>query len=163
MVARVFVEALRHAEAEQYPYAWIITRDRYAEVYAAARAAGQEPLDPDYKSAVGLTGPRNAPEEFVAVLRDGGANYELVFERNGERQVVKPVEFRMVDEGDLDADEEDPGTVREGHPDHKVIYEGLLLDPDQMWDFGPLEDYGMPTYTAIGIQYRDESGEWRDL
>jgi hypothetical protein len=44
-----------------------------------------------------------------------------------------------------------------------VVYEGLLLDPEEMWDFAPVDDYGKPTYTAIGIQYRDKNGEWRDL
>lgn len=162
MVAQWMIQAERNAEAEQHPYAWIITRDRYQEVYDAARAAGQEPLDPDYKSAVGVTGPSNAPEQFVAYLKDGGSNYTLMFERDGKEVQVQAVPFRMVDEGDLDADGE-PGTAPEGHPDHAVIYEGLLLDPEQMWDFGPLDDYGIPTCTAIGIQYRNADGQWRDV
>lgn len=163
MVAQVFVQALRHAEAVQHPYAWIITRDRWQEHCDAARAAGQEPLDPGYRTAVGVVGPSNAPEAFITALLDGGANYALMFERDGKRREAKAVQFRMVDEGDLDADEDDPGSVPKSHPDHAVIYEGWLLDPEEMWEFGPLDDYGVPMGTAIGIQYRDSSGMWRDL
>lgn len=142
MVAMWMIEAERHLRSLDEPYGWIITRDRAHEIAEAMRAAGQDPYRTD-DSEVGTIGPRSVPDEIQAMLREG-----------------KGVEFRLMDEGDLDAGEE-PGTVAEGHPDHSVVFEGRLIDPSEEWDFAPLDDFG--PYRAIGIQYRDAAGDWEYL
>jgi hypothetical protein len=141
------IEQERHVESLTHPYGWIMTRDRNHEINEACRAAGVEPLDDD-DSQVGTIGPRSVPAEIEARLRAG-----------------EGVAFRLIDEGDLDdCGDEDrrPGCAAVDHPDYGVVFEGRLIDPDEMWEFGPLNDFG--AYVAIGIQYRAESdGEWRDL
>lgn len=143
MVAMWMVEEERHQNSLVNPYGWIITRDRAYEIAEACRAAGVDPVHTD-DSEVGTIGPRSVSDDIKARLEAG-----------------EGVEFRLIDEGDLDADDEEPGTVPEDHPDYGVVFEGRLIDPSEEWDFGPLNDFG--AYRAIGIQYRDASGAWRDL
>ncbi len=142
MVAMWMIEAERHLRSLERPYGWIITRDRNHEIQEAMRAAGEEPYNAD-DSEVGTIGPRSVPDEIQEMLREG-----------------KGVEFRLLDEGDLDAGE-DAGTVAEGHPDFGVVFEGRLIDPSEEWDFGPLDDFG--AYRANGIQYRNAAGDWEYL
>lgn len=144
-VAMWMVEAERSARSTEVPYGWIITRDRNFEINEAHKAAGMEPLNSD-ASQVGVIGPRTVPEPIVWQLKTG-----------------EGVEFRLVDEGDLDdCNDNEYGAVAEGHPDYTVVYEGRLIDPEGEWDFGPLDDFG--AYQAVGIQFRDEkTGQWRDL
>jgi hypothetical protein len=129
----------RIAYAEDHPYAWVITRDRSAELSG-------EPAEPGTNNnAVGIEGPRNAPDQLLEAARAG-----------------KGIRFRLLDEGDIDeccADE--PGAVTEGHELYGVVYEGWLVDPLEEWPFGPLDDYGRPNYGCVGIQHFDEaSGKW---
>jgi len=146
-VAMWMIEQERHVESLAHPYGWIITRDRNHEINEACRAAGVEPLDDD-DSEVGTTGPRSMPDGIAERLKAGDG-----------------VEFRLLDEGDLDDygdAERRPGCAAEDHPDYQVVFEGRLVDPEGEWDFAPLNDFG--AYRAVGIQYRDErSGEWRYL
>jgi hypothetical protein len=140
------IEQERHEESLTHPYGWIITRDRNYEINQACVAAGEEPLNDD-ESEVGTIGPRSVPADIEARLKAG-----------------EGVEFRLVDEGDLDdcGDENRrPGCAAEGDPDYAVVFEGRLIDPEDAWEFGPLNDFG--AYRAVGIQYRDASGAWRDL
>jgi len=144
MVAQWMIEEERHQRSLVEPYGWIITRDRGYEINEACRAAGVEPLDDD-DSEVGTIGPSSIPPGIKDRLLAG-----------------EGVEFRLLDEGDLDdygdADR-GPGAAAEDDEDYCVVFEGRLLDPAGEWDFAPLHDFG--AYRAVGIQYRNASGEWK--
>lgn len=144
-VAMWMIERERHAISLDHPYGWIITRDRNYEINEAHRTAGAEVLNDD-ASQVGTIGPRSIPADIEGRLRAG-----------------EGIEFRLVDEGDLDdCNDNEHGAVDEGHRDYAVVFEGRLIDPEQLWDFGPLNDFGAGV--AVGIQYRDaQTGQWRDL
>jgi hypothetical protein len=129
----------RIASAEDHPYAWVITRDRSAEL-------SDEPGEPGTNdNAVGVEGPGNAPEELLELARAG-----------------RGVRFRLMDEGDIDdVNAGEPGAVEPGHELYGVVYEGVLVGPGQDWPFGPLDDYGRGNYGCVGIKLYDEAtGEW---
>jgi hypothetical protein len=138
-VAMWMIEQERHEKSLQEPYGWIITRDRSFEIAEANRAAGVEALSDD-DSEVGTIGPRSVPDEIEARLKAG-----------------EGVEFRLLDEGDLDdCNDNVHGAVEQGHPDYSVVFEGRLIDPEGEWPMAPLDDFG--AYRAVGIQHRDEQG-----
>lgn len=143
-VAMWMIEQERHERSLVEPYGWIITRDRNHEINEGHQAAGEEPLNDD-ESEVGTIGPRSVPDDIKARLLAG-----------------EGVEFRLVDEGDLDdCNDNEHGAVPEGHPDYTVVFEGRLIDPGDEWPDGPLNDFG--PYRAVGIQYRNANGAWADL
>jgi hypothetical protein len=133
VMSEALAQAARVSHAEEHPYAWVITRDRDHELGGSG------------ESSVGVAGPGNAPEDLLELARAG-----------------EGVRFRLMDEGDLDmCNEGEPGAEAEGHELYGVVYEGVLVDPEQEWPFGPLDDYGRPNYGCIGIKLFDEaSGVW---
>lgn len=118
------------------PYAWVITRDRSAE------------LNPNSRSEVGTEGPSNAPDELLDQAKLGVG-----------------VRFRLTDEGDIDECYADaPGAVTRGHETYGLVYEGIILDPFDEWPFGPLDDFGRPNYGCVGIQlFNDETGKFEEV
>lgn len=113
-------------------YAWKITKDKLT------------PDPTDRYHSVGVTGPRDARDDLLALLN--GRN------RSDDIEVKT---FRILDDDrlvyyhgriaiDWAAYESDPGYT--GEP-----------------EFGPLDDYGTPNDGATIIQYRDEHGKWADL
>lgn len=121
-----------------HPYKWVITRDRSAEF-------DDNPGEPGTNmNAVGIEGPITAPNE------------------EPEAYGIKPVLFRLMDEGDIDdCNEGHPNAVGPDHELYGVVYEGKLYDPEGMWAFGPLDDYGRPNYGCTGIKlYDDDKGVW---
>lgn len=137
-MSEALAKAARIEHAESHPYAWIITRDRDFEL-----THGEGDV-----SSVGVSGPRNAPDDMLADLAAG-----------------KGVRFRLLDEGDIDeCSEGEPGAVSQGHELYGVVYEGVLLDPEDEWPFGPLDDYGRPNYGCTDIQhFNPHTGKWEDI
>lgn len=119
--------AARAAEFDDHPYAWVITRDRDAELRGNA------------DSAVGVAGPSKATDAML----------QRVW-RQGRR-------FRLCDEGDLDeatsldgvpVDPAERRVVYEG-----LIWSAD--PPGAEADFGPLGDFGAPNFGCVDIQYQD--------
>lgn len=61
-LAQMIHEQAAYPNGEESRYAWIVTRDFLAEEF--------HPFDPD-ESAVGTTGPHNAPDELIKRLESG--------------------------------------------------------------------------------------------
>jgi hypothetical protein len=139
-MSEALAKAARIEHAEGHPYAWVITRDRDLELNGDG--------DGRYESSVGVEGPSNAPDDLLALAKQG-----------------KGTRFRTFDEGDIDdCNEDHPGAVAADHELYGVVYEGVLVDPEGEWPFGPLDDYGRPNYGCIGISLFDEKKQiWEEV
>lgn len=127
MMSMAMMQAMRAAQFDEAPYAWVLTRDRDHELHGTA------------ESEVGTSGPRKATPEMVERARTEGRR------------------FRLLDEGDIDAgaiadgkdvDSGERGVVYEG-----LIW--TAGEPGGEEDFGPLYDFGQPNYGCVEIQYHD--------
>jgi hypothetical protein len=103
-------------------YAWIIDTDHLFDP--------DDTVTPDEK---GITGPHNAPAEFLTIL-EGTAP-------STGRMVHK---FKMYDD------------------DGELYYSGRYIGPNDDSMFGPLENFGMPNAGCTDIHYKKD-GKFQGL
>lgn len=112
-------------------YAWIIDKDHTAN-------EGDEPGT--NMNAVGIMGPRDAPDEYLEWLKAGTSDLPVA---GGVGLTV--LHFRMYDD------------------DGELYYTGRYISNDGEPEFGPLDDYGAPNAGATHIEFKNAKGEWEEL
>lgn len=120
-------------------YAWLVDRDY-----------DHDPKEP-YPSRVGTTGPNDAPELLLELLRQGkGRRWRTLYDDDGEGLKARLVHGgRYIDYMDL---------VPGEHGD--VAY----TEVDSDAEFGPLHDLSQPDCGACEIQFYDrETRKWVSL